>query len=235
VTRLDAAIKENRNPLLRQNPYEGEMIARSMGIDPQWGIRVLRAVGNYGEVYERNVGRDSPLKIERGLNRLWTHGGLHYFSTDRLSDVRMTDFQINLTIAVFAAVILCIAFDLVDMVVAALLGVSTLIVFGILEGSDLMPIVHTAGGPLSLLFGGMVVARVIGQTGIFERIGDLFLRATGGSGRRLLLLIVVLVAPLCAVLPNATAVILVAPIIVSVCRALKVDIVGPPYHHGHRQ
>jgi Na+/H+ antiporter NhaD/arsenite permease-like protein len=139
----------------------------------------------------------------------------------------MTDFQINLTIAVFAAVILCIAFDLVDMVVAALLGVSTLIVFGILEGSDLMPIVHTAGGPLSLLFGGMVVARVIGQTGIFERIGDLFLRATGGSGRRLLLLIVVLVAPLCAVLPNATAVILVAPIIVSVCRALKVDIVGP--------
>jgi len=139
----------------------------------------------------------------------------------------MTDFQINLTIAVFAAVILCIAFDLVDMVVAALLGVSTLIVFGILEGSDLMPIVHTAGGPLSLLFGGMVVARVIGKTGIFERIGDLFLRATGGSGRRLLLLIVVLVAPLCAVLPNATAVILVAPIIVSVCRALKVDIVGP--------
>ena len=139
----------------------------------------------------------------------------------------MTDFQINLTIAVFAAVILCIAFDLVDMVVAALLGVSTLIVFGILEGSDLMPIVHTAGGPLSLLFGGMVVARVIGKTGIFERIGDLFLRATGGNGRRLLLLIVVLVAPLCAVLPNATAVILVAPIIVSVCRALKVDIVGP--------
>jgi Na+/H+ antiporter NhaD/arsenite permease-like protein len=139
----------------------------------------------------------------------------------------MTDFQIYLTIAVFAAVILCIAFDLVDMVVAALLGVSTLIAFGVLDGSDLMPIVHTAGGPLSLLFGGMVVARVIGKTGIFERIGDLFLRATGGSGRRLLLLIVAMVAPLCAVLPNATAVILVSPVIVRVCRALKVDIVGP--------
>ncbi|MFZ4537278.1 SLC13 family permease [Propionivibrio sp.] len=139
----------------------------------------------------------------------------------------MTDFQINLTIAVFAAVILCIAFDLVDMVVAALLGVSTLIAFGVLEGSDLMPIVHTAGGPLALLFGGMVVARVIGKTGIFERIGDMFLRATGGSGKRLLLLIVALVAPMCAVLPNATAVILVAPVIVNVCRALKVDIVGP--------
>ena len=49
-----------------------------MGIPFGWAKRVLRAVGNYGEVYERNVGRDSPLKIERGLNRLWTEGGLHY-------------------------------------------------------------------------------------------------------------------------------------------------------------
>ena len=49
-----------------------------MGIQPGWAIRALRAVGNYGEVYERNVGRDSPLKIERGLNRLWNQGGLHY-------------------------------------------------------------------------------------------------------------------------------------------------------------
>jgi Na+/H+ antiporter NhaD/arsenite permease-like protein len=139
----------------------------------------------------------------------------------------MTDFQIYLTIGVFAAVILLIAFDLIDMTVAALLGVSVLLVFGILDGSDLMPIVHTAGGPLSLLFGGMVVARVIGKTGIFDWIGDAFLRATGGSGRGLLLLIVALVAPVCAVLPNATAVILVAPVIIGVCKALKVDFVGP--------
>ena len=139
----------------------------------------------------------------------------------------MTDFQIYLTIGVFAAVILLIALDLIEMTVAALLGVSVLLVFGILDGSDLMPIVHTAGGPLSLLFGGMVVARVIGKTGIFDWIGDAFLRATGGSGKRLLLLIVALVAPVCAVLPNATAVILVAPVIIGVCKALKVDFVGP--------
>ena len=139
----------------------------------------------------------------------------------------MTDFQIYLTIGVFAAVILLIAFDLIDMTVAALLGVSVLIAFGILDGNDLMPIVHTAGGPLALLFGGMVVARVIGKTGIFEWIGEAFLRATGGSGKRLLLLIVALVAPVCAFLPNATAVILVAPVIVGVCQALKVDFVGP--------
>ena len=139
----------------------------------------------------------------------------------------MNDLQIYLTIGVFVAVILLIAFDLIDMMVAALLGVSVLIVFGILDGSDLMPIVHTAGGPLALLFGGMVVARVIGKTGIFDWLGDAFLRATGGSGKRFLLLIVALVAPVCAVLPNATAVILVAPVIIGVCQALKVDFVGP--------
>lgn len=139
----------------------------------------------------------------------------------------MTDLQIYLTLGVFAAVILLIAFDLVDMVVAALLGVSVLMVFEVIDGSDLVPIIDTAGGPLALLFGGMVVARVIGKTGIFDWLGDAVLRATGGSGKRLLLLIVALVAPICALLPNATAVILVAPVIIGVCRALKVDFVGP--------
>jgi general L-amino acid transport system substrate-binding protein len=80
VTRdnLDAVVAENRNPLVRRTAEEANIIARSMGIEPSWGIRALRAVGNYGEIYERNVGRDSPLKIERGLNRLWNQGGLHY-------------------------------------------------------------------------------------------------------------------------------------------------------------
>jgi len=77
----------------------------------------------------------------------------------------MSDLQIYLTIGIFAAVILLIMFDLIDMAVAALLGVSVLFVSGILDRGDLMPIVHTAGGPLALLFGGMVVARVIGKTG----------------------------------------------------------------------
>ncbi|HAY26409.1 MAG TPA: ABC transporter substrate-binding protein, partial [Candidatus Accumulibacter sp.] len=76
--RVDEEIRDNRNPLLRQDPYEGKIIAKALGIEPQWGIRALRAVGNYGEVFERNLGRNSPLKIERGLNRLWMHGGLHY-------------------------------------------------------------------------------------------------------------------------------------------------------------
>lgn len=139
----------------------------------------------------------------------------------------MSDLQIYLTIGVFAGVILAIAFDLIDMVVAALLGVCILLALGLLDSNDLTAAAVTAAGPLSLLFGGMIVARVLARTGVFEWVGDRFLRATGGSGRRYLLLLVALVAPVCAFLPNATAVILVAPVIVGVARALKVDFVGP--------
>jgi len=80
VTRdnLDAVVAENTNLLVRRTADEGNVIGRAMGIEPGWATRALRAVGNYGEMYERNIGRDSPLKIERGLNRLWNQGGLHY-------------------------------------------------------------------------------------------------------------------------------------------------------------
>jgi Na+/H+ antiporter NhaD/arsenite permease-like protein len=139
----------------------------------------------------------------------------------------MSDLQIYLTIGVFASVILLIALDLIDMTVAALLGLSVLVLTGILDRNDLMETVRVANGPIALLFGGMVVARVLGKTGLFERLGAIFLRATGGSGKRFLLLLVALVAPICALLPNATTVILVAPVILGVCRALKIDFVGP--------
>ena len=62
-------------------------------------------------------------------------------------------------------------------------------------------------------------------TGIFERVGNVYLRATRGSGKRFLLLLFVLVAPLCALLPNATTVVLLAPIIIRVAKALDIDFV----------
>jgi Na+/H+ antiporter NhaD/arsenite permease-like protein len=139
----------------------------------------------------------------------------------------MTDLQIWLTVGVFGGVILLIALDLMDMALAALLGVCVLLALGLLNTDDLVEAMKTAGGPLALLFGGMVVANVLAKTGIFERVGDRLLRATGGSGKRYLLLLVAVVAPVCAFLPNATTVILVAPIIIAVARALKVDFVGP--------
>ncbi len=120
-----------------------------------------------------------------------------------------------------------IAFDLIDMAVAGLLGVCFLLVLGILDNYDLVAAYRTAGAPVALLFGGMVVARVLAKTGIFERVGNLYLRATRGSGKRFLLLLVLMVAVTCSVLPNATTVILLAPVIIRVAHKLEFDFVGP--------
>jgi general L-amino acid transport system substrate-binding protein len=49
-----------------------------LGLSKDWAANLVRLVGNYGEVYERNVGVDSRLAIPRGLNELWTMGGIQY-------------------------------------------------------------------------------------------------------------------------------------------------------------
>jgi Na+/H+ antiporter NhaD/arsenite permease-like protein len=140
----------------------------------------------------------------------------------------LTEYVQSLVIiVVFIGVILAIAFDLIDMMLAALLGVCVLIIAGIFTQEDILNVTRTAGGPIALLFGGMVVARVLVPTGIFEYVGSRYLLATRGSGKRFLLSLFLLVGPLCAVLPNATTVILLAPIIIRVAKALKVDFVGP--------
>ncbi len=139
----------------------------------------------------------------------------------------LSDPHSILILAVLTGVILAIAFDWIDMVLAALLGVCTLTAFGIFGRDDVMAAIGSSQEPLALLFGGMVVARTLEPSGIFENIGTRFLILTRGSGRRYLLGIVALVAPICAFLPNATTVILVAPIIIRTAVALEVDFVGP--------
>jgi general L-amino acid transport system substrate-binding protein len=49
-----------------------------MGLDNDWAARAIKAVGNYGEVFERNLGEQTPLQINRGINALWNAGGLLY-------------------------------------------------------------------------------------------------------------------------------------------------------------
>jgi len=51
---------------------------KALGLDEKWAYNIIKQVGNYGEVFERNVGVKTPLMIERGLNALWTNGGLMY-------------------------------------------------------------------------------------------------------------------------------------------------------------
>ena len=56
------------------NPGNGE----ALGLDEKWAYNIVKMVGNYAEVFERNVGVNTPLKLERGLNALWTKGGIMY-------------------------------------------------------------------------------------------------------------------------------------------------------------
>lgn len=63
--------------LLRFVGKEGNL-GESLGLTNDWALNIIRKVGNYGEIFDRNVGKDSPLKIDRGINASWKHGGLHY-------------------------------------------------------------------------------------------------------------------------------------------------------------
>lgn len=60
--------------LLGSTPGMGE----ALGLGEDWAANAIAAVGNYGEIFERNVGPDTPLRLQRGLNALWTEGGLMY-------------------------------------------------------------------------------------------------------------------------------------------------------------
>ena len=53
-------------------------VAKVLHLDPDWAVRVVKAVGNYGEMYERDLGGNTPLQLARGVNSLWNHGGLLY-------------------------------------------------------------------------------------------------------------------------------------------------------------
>ncbi len=70
--------------LASQNPEVRRLLGLTgdhgplMGLDRAWALNAIRAVGNYGEVFERNLGMASPVRLPRGLNDLWTRGGLMY-------------------------------------------------------------------------------------------------------------------------------------------------------------
>jgi general L-amino acid transport system substrate-binding protein len=55
----------------------GELGSR-LGLDNKWMVQAIKAGGNYAEIFERNVGQASPLKLNRGLNATWSKGGLMY-------------------------------------------------------------------------------------------------------------------------------------------------------------
>ena len=74
---IDDALKSGDPNIRRLVGTEGEF-GQQLGLANDWAARAIRATGNYGEIYERNVGTQSRLSIPRGLNALWTKGGIQY-------------------------------------------------------------------------------------------------------------------------------------------------------------
>ena len=57
--------------------HEGDF-GKDLKLDNKWAYNIIKQVGNYSEIFERNVGSESPLKIKRGQNNLWNNGGIQY-------------------------------------------------------------------------------------------------------------------------------------------------------------
>jgi general L-amino acid transport system substrate-binding protein len=74
---IDQAMKSTKPEVMRLVGTEGAY-GQELGLSKDWAARIIRHVGNYGEVYERNLGVNSKLGIPRGMNQLWNAGGIQY-------------------------------------------------------------------------------------------------------------------------------------------------------------
>ncbi len=76
---VDKMAKSSKNPEIGRLLGKTGKLGANLKLDSKWAYNIVKQVGNYGESFERNVGKKSPLKISRGLNNLWTtKGGLQY-------------------------------------------------------------------------------------------------------------------------------------------------------------
>ncbi len=126
---------------------------------------------------------------------------------------------------VFAGVILLIMAEWVHLTIAAFLGALLLIFGHILSIDEAVTYIGKSYGTLALFFGVMVLVRAFQSTQIFEYLAAQMLVQAKGQGKRLLLGIVIITAPICAILPNATTVMLLAPLIPPLATELGVNYV----------
>ena len=75
---VDQLAKTTKNPTIARILGVDSDLGKKLGLDKKWAHQVIKHVGNYQQVFDRNLGQGSTLKIERGINTLWTKGGLHY-------------------------------------------------------------------------------------------------------------------------------------------------------------
>jgi general L-amino acid transport system substrate-binding protein len=77
VDTIEAALTSTKPNVRRLLGGEGTF-GEDMGLAKDWAANMLKSVGNYGDIYDRNLGSGSPLGIPRGLNQLWGLGGIQY-------------------------------------------------------------------------------------------------------------------------------------------------------------
>jgi general L-amino acid transport system substrate-binding protein len=70
--------KESKDPVVGRILGTTEDTGKLLGLDKEWLARAIKTTGNYGEIFERNVGPNSALQLPRGSNNLWSKGGLQY-------------------------------------------------------------------------------------------------------------------------------------------------------------
>ena len=71
-------MKSSTDPVVMRILGTSEDTGKLLGLDKDWMVRVIKTTGNYGEMFERNVGAKTPLALPRGLNNLWSKGGIQY-------------------------------------------------------------------------------------------------------------------------------------------------------------
>nr|WP_228014573.1 SLC13 family permease [Fortiea sp. LEGE XX443] len=130
-----------------------------------------------------------------------------------------------MSIFTFLSVIILIMTEWVHLTIAALLGALLLVFSNVMTLKEAVAYIGNSYGTLGLFFGVMVLVRAFEPTKIFDYLATQIVILAKGDGKRLLLSIVAIVTPICAVLPNATTVILLAPLIPPMAEEIGINFV----------
>lgn len=137
----------------------------------------------------------------------------------------MQDFSSIIAITVFVSVLVLIIFEQLDLMIAALLGALILVFAHVMTLKEAINYIGNSHGTLALFLGVMILVRSFEPTRIFEYLATKMVLLAKGKGKLLLLGIVAITTPICAVLPNATTVMLLAPLIPPIASEIGVDFV----------
>ncbi len=137
----------------------------------------------------------------------------------------MENWQAIISITIFVSVIVLIMTEWIHLTIAAFLGALLLVFAHVMTLTEAIEYIGQSYATLSLFFGVMVLVRAFEPTKIFDYLGTQIVLLAKGKGNRLLLAIVAITTPICAVLPNATTVMLLAPLIPPMAAEVGVDFV----------